>query len=101
MPGTGAPGWAAAAPLGLGAGVAGGSCRAMTGACSGTEGRTAGACAKAGCAAIAAAEERRNQEVARVPNGTFNPFILNEYPKSSTILHRFGTRRQSRRGNSG
>jgi hypothetical protein len=41
-----------------------------------------------------------NQEVARVPDGTFNPFILNEYPKSSSMLHRLRTARQSRRGNS-
>jgi hypothetical protein len=98
LPGTGESGRDAAGPVGLGAGVVAG----RTGGA--TSGRGAGggkvACAKAGAAAAASIVVATSQEVARVPFGTFNLFILNEYPKSLAILHLFLTARQSRRRNS-
>jgi len=91
-------------PLGLGGGMNAGGAEGRTGiptgagagACRGAF----GACASAGCTAIAATVVANIQDVARVPMGTFNPFILNEYPSDSAILHALRGARQSRGRNS-
>jgi hypothetical protein len=98
LPGTGESGREAAGPVGLGAGVAAGRTGGAT-----TERGAGGckvACPKAGMAAAANIVVAISQEVARVPFGTFNLFILNEYPKSLAILHLMRTARQSRGRNS-